>query len=804
MRVEINKQSSDRIGIIAGNHSGYVEALFTCMEAGQVAVPLRDSDDAYRISAATVDRIMTPSAGESWLTRSFCSAATDEIAIVSFTSGTEGLPKGVLLTHRNLGSVVTRLNTLMQVNNSISEYVGVPVYHSFGFGRCRAVAAAGGRCFIPGNGFNPAEIGVMLRNREINAISAVPSLWRVLLANPDAIGAYGRRVRWIEIGSQYMSREEKQALKRLFPEARIVQHYGLTEASRSTLLEIHSTSGAALESVGQAIRDVEVKLNADGRIMIRGDHVACGYLINGETISIQDEDGWFLTKDLGTLENGYLYYKGRGDDVINCGGIKVNPEALETSVFAQLGGNPGVAICRKPDAMRGEGFLVAVLKDAPIDRQQLRETIVQATQALGVNAGNAIALIEVDSLPKTATGKIQRKLLSERYGSVADASDSLTAQAGAIATIFCQALRLRQVRSDDTFISLGGDSLSFVQLAMDLERTLGYLPKGWEHLPIADLEALSPQRRSYTTLETGIFLRALAIFGVVANHAELLPMLPGGAVLLLLLAGSNLARFQSSLLFQGRFMQPIGSLLRNLLIPYWIIAIPYELWKRDFDPSVPLLLANFTNAGSIFPIWFINVLVQIVVAFSLLFSLRSIRTFAASKPWVFGLISVAAGAGALGIFPHVWNTDYLLNRMPYLMFWMFAFGWMVQFAQSKSQKIVTTALIGIAMPILSGVNDSRTGWLMLGALLLLWLPEVSIPQLIKPPIQWAGAAAFYIYLTHMIFIHVVRNVMHIETPWINTIAGLVGGVLVWAGVQAFQQWRTKQKLSSDLIYSDSL
>ncbi|MBD1847835.1 acyl--CoA ligase [Cyanobacteria bacterium FACHB-63] len=97
---------------------------------------------------------------------------TDDVALISFTSGTEGSPKGVILSHNNLADVVKRLNSLMQIDDSISEYIGVPVYHSFGFGRCRAVAMAGGQFFIPGNGFNPSEIGAMLKNGEINAVSA--------------------------------------------------------------------------------------------------------------------------------------------------------------------------------------------------------------------------------------------------------------------------------------------------------------------------------------------------------------------------------------------------------------------------------------------------------------------------------------------------------------------------------------------------------------------------------------------------------------------------------------------------------
>lgn len=805
---ETSQKTHQRIGIVAANHTGYVEAMFSCLEAGTIAVPLRNSEDFDRINAAGVEQIVTPEIGDAWMTRSFRNPDQDAISLISFTSGTEGAPKGVMLTHRNLADVIHRLNTVMQVDDSIREYIGVPVYHSFGFGRCRAVATAGGRFFIPSNGFNPSEIAAMLKTGEINAISAVPSLWRVLLANRDLIGNYGRRVRWIEIGSQYMSRPEKEALKSLFPEARIVQHYGLTEASRSTLLEIHSTEGEALESVGQALGGVEIRLTPEGQISIRGNHVAAQYLIDGNTIDIADENGWFLTKDLGSLKDGYLYYEGRADDIINCGGIKVHPEALETKVYASIGyDGQGLAICRKSDPIRGEGFLVAVTKAAGIDPHQVREAVLQATQTYGINAANAISIVEVEQLPKTATGKIQRKQLAAWYAEQASSHEPSLVDRPSngkdLQSLFSRVLNLRQVSSQDTFISLGGDSLSYVQLSMELERHLGYLPKDWEHLSLAELETLAPQRHRYTTIETSVFLRALSITGVVANHAGLMEVLSGGlsslsggATLLIMIAGANLARFQSDALFKGRFVQPMLSLLKNLLIPYWVVAIAYEIWKRKPDFFILLQVSNLISVdeNSIFPVWFINVLVQIIVLFSLLFSAKAIQRLAKSAPWKFGVLVSIAGLGAAILGPFVWNTAYLYDRVPHMVFWVFALGWTIHFCASKGQKMVTTGLLAAVALIVLGATTSETWWVVLGGALLLWLPEVSVPHWLKSPFQILGASAYYIYLSHMMFVHIVSNVAHIPNPWLNTIVGVLGGVSVWLGLQAVQPWLAKWRL----------
>jgi acyl-CoA synthetase (AMP-forming)/AMP-acid ligase II/acyl carrier protein len=797
---DIFHKYSKRVGIVANNNSGYVDAMFACLESGVIAVPLRDENDEYRIKSAEVEEVITPTAEESWIEKKLNLHDSDELALISFTSGTEGNPKGVVLTHKNLANVVKRLNTIMEVDDSIREYIGVPVYHSFGFGRCRAVASASGKIFVPSNGFNPSEIGEMLRKGEINAISAVPSLWRLLLANKDLIGKHGQKVRWIEIGSQYMSREEKEQMKALFPLAKIVQHYGLTEASRTTLLEVHKAEGELLESVGQALGEIEVKLTAEEKIAIRGEHIAEKYIIDGKIFNIKDDNGWLITNDLGLIKDGYLYYKGRADDVINCGGIKVPPEALETKIYASIGYSNGLAICRKSDQLRGEGFLLAVTKEITVDKPKLREVAIAAIQDFGVNAANAITIIDVESLPKTASGKIQRRKLSEWYAKEKPESDESphdeVVADTPIQAIFCETLHLGQVNpEEDTFISLGGDSLSYIQFSMKLERYLGYLPPKWEEMTILELEQEELEQRQTATLETSILFRALAISGVVFNHSELIPSqyIQGGAFLLLMISGENFARFQGGSLLQGRFTNTISSLLGNLLIPYLFIALAYQIYTQEFNLPVLLLFSNFIDPGtaSIFPIWFIQVLTQCIILFSLLFGIRSIRNFANVSPWRFGLITLMISIAIRLVVPYLWDTNYLFNRVPHMMIWLFIVGWCLQFAEAKDKKLAISIILMVILPIFFSPTQSNFWWLLVGSMTVAWMPYISVPKIMKNPVQIVSAAAYVIYLNHMIFIHIVTKVAGIETPWINATVALLGGIFVWWSVNLLQEWISK-------------
>ena len=406
------------VGIVAVNSPAFVATMFAHLERGVVSVPLRQREDEQRIGTAGVRDVVVPDPGCGWLDLRHEPREDDAVAQILFTSGTEGEPKGVVLTHGALADVVARLNGVMNIDASIREYVGIPVYHSFGFGRCRAVAAAGGRAFIPEHGFNATEVAAMLERGEINALSTVPSLWRLVLESRAIFGDFRRRLRWAEIGSQHMRRDEKEALRTLFPEARIVEHYGLTEASRTTFLEVHAADAEHLASVGRTSGRTEVRIAPDGRVLVRGPHVTQAILVGGQVRDPRDVEGWYATNDLGELRGGFLHYLGRADDVINCGGVKLSPASIEARVRELLGTDAELAICRVPNAVRGDGMLVAVTPGLQASDAAVSHATAAAAQEQGASAGGAIRVRRVAELPKTETGKIQRRKLAEQYGAL--------------------------------------------------------------------------------------------------------------------------------------------------------------------------------------------------------------------------------------------------------------------------------------------------------------------------------------------------------------------------------------------------
>jgi acyl-coenzyme A synthetase/AMP-(fatty) acid ligase len=400
-----------------------------------------------------------------------------DIAQVIYTSGTEGKPKGVLLSHRALGNTAQRLIDVMEMNSSIKEYVGVPVHYSFGFGRCRAVSLVGGSFFIPGNGFDPFEILSMLEKDEINAISAVPSLWRVLLEVANIFSNVQHKVKWIEVGSQYMSGDEKTALKTLFPSAKIIQHYGLSEASRSTFLKIHEKS-QDINSVGLAQYGVEVALTEFDTLKIKGPHVSSGLLINGNIESITNEDGWVVTNDKCVIKDDFIYFLGRADDVINCGGIKVSPELIESELYKALSIDSGLAVFKGDNHFTGEVPLLAIDKRCSCTPEVVYQKFVEILFNKNINISKKVEVYKLDTLPQTDTGKVKRAELSKQYVlwqkeneailENVDLEDEVNIEEKII-TIWKYVLNVEHVSVNDTFNDLGGDSLSTLRVMIKME-----------------------------------------------------------------------------------------------------------------------------------------------------------------------------------------------------------------------------------------------------------------------------------------------------------------------------------------------
>ncbi|MGE0350252.1 AMP-binding protein [Hydrogenophaga sp.] len=776
-------------GLIRKNSRSYVEHFFSLNQDRRLLVSFSDEEAAREPIGITIDACIMPEAGGGWFNDHHALIHDELPAQVSFTSGTEGKPKGIILSYSNLSDAAERIIAEMELTSDVREYVGVPVTHSFGMARVRAISAVGGCSYLPPRGFDPLEFSRMLEAGEVNSLSAVPTLLRILLQRPDALKEFGKKLRWMEIGSQYMTATEKQGVRDLFPNARIIQHYGLTEASRSTFLQISNAPAELLESVGRAVGNTEVAIRSDGRILIKGPHVARYRLEGGQLQQLHGADGWLLTNDLGHLKDGYLYFDGRADDLINTGGIKVNPDILQAKIVELLQQGGGVVVTKVPDALRGEGILVV---GESLDAARLRKASTEALKRLGLDVGEALHIQVVSAIPQTATGKPLRRLLTEEFvlaesaaQATADHTDkSAEPRTGNVMEFFQDFFPGRKIDADASFEALGGDSLGYIQFSMEFESRFGPLPSRWESLTVEELQShvAVARAKSLPRLESATLTRAFFMVCIIALHLDTFVYSSnwGAAYFLFMLAGYSLMRFQWPEISRTGRTGTIFGTISKIAIPTVMVVAAVQLWAHKFELKPLLLISNLFDPREyeVVYFYFAEIYMQLLLIVAGVFSFRSVRSAFKKHPLASGVMFIVISTAVGYLAERIWDTDYIYHRTPTWYLWTVACGMLIASAATRdlSNRLMAMAVVTLAVLVHHGFT-SATYYICAGCALLLFWPEISVPVLVKRFVGEIAGASMFMYLSHYHVKALVTRLFHAPMPWVALIVAMVVGII---------------------------
>lgn len=780
----MNNLNLQATAVVSKNSIAFVAQVFALYEMRRPLVTVASEAQATKLPGITIDRCISPLEQSGWFADQHALIHDDLPAQVTYTSGTEGQPKGILLTYANLADAAERIIEQMQMTADIREYVGVPATFSFGLGRYRAISAVGGRAYMPPRGFDPLEIARMLAAGEINALSAVPTLLRILLAAPQVIGEAGKHLRWMEIGSQHMTAEEKRRVRELFPNALIVQHYGLTEASRSTFLQISDASMDSLGSVGRPVGRTEVQLSADNRIRIRGPHVAKSR-IDGEGLhDLRDADGWLQTNDLGHMSDGYLFFDGRADDLINCGGVKVVPDLLEVRIRSRLEPGTPIAVAKVPDAQRGDGVLVVAQTDAS-GTERVREASVAALRELGLEAGSSLHIMSVDAIPVTGTGKVQRSVLAAQFASQQPAiSDDVKLSTGSISDVFSlfrHEFPGQAVRPEDTFTSLGGDSLHYIQFSLAFEQRFGQLPNNWEQLSSIELQQHVgvSDKSIWRRLEAVTLGRAFFMICIVALHtgAFIYSSNWGAAYFLVLLAGYSVARWQLPEIIRTGSVRTILGTVRYVAIPTVLMVALLQVLTRRFEITPLLLISNFLDPYTLkgFLFYFIEFYIQLLLFAALVFSSARVRESFRVRPMLSALALFVAVVVIDRTIEALWNSDYNYHRVPWHYAWPFALGMVLAAANDMRTRIFAMALSIGAVLVVWGLT-SAAFYVAGGCAIVLFVRAFTVPAPVKVVVAEIAGASMFIYLSHYQIIVIVGKLFGAQKPWLELILAIGVGI----------------------------
>ena len=347
--------------------------------------------------------------------------ARTDVADVMFTTGTTGAPKGVCLTHSNIAASASNTNSFIGNCGDDIEALALPLSHSFGLGRLRCTLRVGATLILVGNFANLKSFFNVLETEHVTGFGMVPAVWQYIKRlSGRRIAKFADQLRYIEIGSAPLPIEDKRMLMELFPKTRLCMHYGLTEASRALFTEFHASS-ANLDTVGRpATAEVEVCVaddngtpvpdGMDGEICVRGNMVCGSYFLTADNEGAFHGD-WFRTGDWGHRDHqGNFYLTGRKKELINVGGEKVSPAAVEAAILSL-----GVADCACVAVPDPNGVLGEVPK-AFLQRGGATMSIDDIKTGLaGLLPPHEIPVAWewIDRIPRTSSGKIQRLKLKQ-------------------------------------------------------------------------------------------------------------------------------------------------------------------------------------------------------------------------------------------------------------------------------------------------------------------------------------------------------------------------------------------------------
>ncbi|KAK1479893.1 AMP-binding enzyme [Colletotrichum cuscutae] len=346
-------------------------------------------------------------------------AEADDVALVLHTSGTTSRPKVVPLTHRNLTRTMKNIQNTYQLTSEDRTMLVMPLFHVHGL-LCGLLAplACGGSMVVP-NKFSATEFWGDFITHKANWYTAVPTIHQILLKNPTPSPLPA--IRFIRSCSSPLSPTVFHQLEETY-KAPVLEAYAMTEAAHqmtsNPLPPAKRKPGTV--GLGQGV-DVRVLNDAgdelargqEGEICIRGENVTKGYLNNdAANASSYTKGGFFRTGDQGKKdEDGYIVITGRIKELINKGGEKISPIELDNVLTRHPAVSEAVSFAI-PDDMYGQDIGVAVVLKPG---QQLKgEDLKGWVQEKLAKFKVPKKIYFTETMPKTATGKIQRRIVAEK------------------------------------------------------------------------------------------------------------------------------------------------------------------------------------------------------------------------------------------------------------------------------------------------------------------------------------------------------------------------------------------------------
>jgi hypothetical protein len=393
--------------------------------------------------------------------------------------------------------------------------------------------------------------------------------------------------------------------------------------------------------------------------------------------------------------------------------------------------------------------------------------------------------VPVEDLPVGTTGKRDDAPLRALLEAAPDPAGDRADLAEQVRSTYALLLGRPDARVDQSFVDLGGDSLSYVEAGVRLGRLLGDVPAGWAELSAAALArgetSTAEPATGWAVVDTSLVLRAVAIVLVVGSHTDLWA-LPGGAHTLLALVGLSLVRFHLPATEVRERLRRIGRTLRAVAVPSVLVMGVDAATRGTYDWTTVVGLNNLLGADrwtDQWRMWFVEAICWGLVAVMAVLAVPAVARWERRSPYSLPLalvgLSLVVRWGSIG-----WTADNPERySIPYT--WTFLLlGWLVGRSVTARQRLLTAAVATLSTVGFFG-DHVREG-VVLGALLLvLVLPQVRVPSRLLGVLGVLAASSLWVYLLHW---EVYPPVEEVSEPLALLVSFAVGIPAWWAWTRA--------------------
>jgi acyl-CoA synthetase (AMP-forming)/AMP-acid ligase II len=439
-------RTGDRLALLLPNEIDYLELVYACAWLGLIAVPVNT-----RLSIPEIDHLIAdasprglirhsslpvPTVKPSWdlvldqepleiRDDSHPEAIYDPEAILAlvYTSGTTGHPKGVVVSHANILANVDHFNYWVPYEEGGTHLHAAPIFHILDFPFMFAAPAFGVRqVTIPK--FSPQGLCETVERERVSQSVMVPTMINLLVQFSELEKYDLSSLERLAYGGSPVAPELIHRMRKVLPNLKLIQGYGLSEAGFLTGLKDHEHTEDRLMSCGRPCPGVDLRVvdesgkeleaGGHGELEVRGANVMRGYWNKPEETKLAFRNGFFRTGDIGYRDaNGYFFILDRVKDMIVTGGENVYSGEVEAVIYQ----HPAVreaAVFGIPDPQWGELVAASVVRKPGMPLSE-KELIAHCRRSLAnFKVPRRVELLDTE-LPKSGTGKILKRILRERF-----------------------------------------------------------------------------------------------------------------------------------------------------------------------------------------------------------------------------------------------------------------------------------------------------------------------------------------------------------------------------------------------------